>query len=286
MNHSIKTKLCCLVLLSSGPIQPHHQSWHWCAKSKVCLRDRPNIQNSRSTERLSLPALPRDLEINAEALPVSLQPLGQPSMPSLPESWTNRRMIPPSLATSTESSQLTGRGYVELSTAPAPPYLHGVHGTQSQQIAGGVCPSLVSQSLSKIQRRSFPTNAPIRICHIMPQHIEMSPAYAGPVEGTVPWIHTQNAPTLIPTKQPPVTSALPPEVTRTSAIPVEDNNVCVICLDAPSIVGLTHNDSTHLCLCLECSKLFKKGDKCPKCRAKIEIITRVYWEFNIFYHLW
>ena len=117
------------------------------------------------------------------------------------------------------------------------------------------------------------------------QRIQMSPAAATAgssstspaVEGAVPWTNNPVSTTLSPHyyNVPAVGRQAIPSQPNAAA---DDNeaNVCVICLDSPSTVGLTHKESTHLCLCLECSKMFKTGDKCPKCRAKIDIITRVF----------
>jgi hypothetical protein len=54
-----------------------------------------------------------------------------------------------------------------------------------------------------------------------------------------------------------------------------DNNVCIICMAAPISVSLVHsNETSHLCVCVECSDRLKAQvppGPCPVCRAPIVV---------------
>jgi hypothetical protein len=51
----------------------------------------------------------------------------------------------------------------------------------------------------------------------------------------------------------------------------DDSDVCVICMAAPKSVVLVHpNESSHRCVCVECSDRLKAtGAACPVCRSPI-----------------
>jgi hypothetical protein len=53
---------------------------------------------------------------------------------------------------------------------------------------------------------------------------------------------------------------------------------CVVCLDAPPLMGLKHGGTVHRCTCYACAvALVHKGDGlCPLCRQRIEEVLLVY----------
>jgi hypothetical protein len=57
--------------------------------------------------------------------------------------------------------------------------------------------------------------------------------------------------------------------------PEDDSHVCVICMAAPISVSLVHsNETSHLCLCVQCSDRLKAQvppGACPICRAPIVV---------------
>lgn len=60
----------------------------------------------------------------------------------------------------------------------------------------------------------------------------------------------------------------------------EDENLCVICLDAPKQGSFIHSggdDTAHMCCCMECAKqIMSTTKKCPMCRAAVERIIKTY----------
>jgi hypothetical protein len=63
----------------------------------------------------------------------------------------------------------------------------------------------------------------------------------------------------------------PPGMTLVVDGAAADEDMCVICYDAPVSVQLVHaNETSHLCVCVGCSDILKaRGDPCPACRAPI-----------------
>lgn len=53
---------------------------------------------------------------------------------------------------------------------------------------------------------------------------------------------------------------------------MDDDGLCVICLDKPKTCGFVHGASMHRCVCKDCAKtLQESGDGlCPVCRQKVE----------------
>lgn len=61
---------------------------------------------------------------------------------------------------------------------------------------------------------------------------------------------------------------------------MDDDNLCVVCLDKPKCCGFVHGTSMHRCVCQDCAKrLQESGDGlCPVCRQKIEhVITDFFY---------
>lgn len=73
----------------------------------------------------------------------------------------------------------------------------------------------------------------------------------------------------------------PPEYTPLGmdSMEMQDDELCVICLDKPKSCGFVHGSSMHRCVCTDCAITIREhGDGlCPVCRQKIEhVITDVY----------
>ena len=64
---------------------------------------------------------------------------------------------------------------------------------------------------------------------------------------------------------------------RDSAI--AEQELCVICLEAPAVAGILHERSVHVCCCRPCAtKCYRLTRKCPICRLPMErIITEIFW---------
>jgi hypothetical protein len=56
--------------------------------------------------------------------------------------------------------------------------------------------------------------------------------------------------------------------------PIKEENLCVVCLSAKK--QFCFMNCGHLCLCGECGKRFKAGDKCVICRQTCESVVKIY----------
>jgi len=58
---------------------------------------------------------------------------------------------------------------------------------------------------------------------------------------------------------------------------IDDDDLCVVCMEAPKNAMLVHGDSGHQATCLPCGqKLKESGLNCPICRATIQIVIKHY----------
>ena len=50
---------------------------------------------------------------------------------------------------------------------------------------------------------------------------------------------------------------------------------CVVCMSRRKSATIVHGNTGHICCCMQCAlTLWKKGDKCPICRAPIDNVIR------------
>ena len=59
---------------------------------------------------------------------------------------------------------------------------------------------------------------------------------------------------------------------------VVDEELCVVCLDAPRNALLLHSGEVgHMCCCMDCAQILKaRGDSCPLCRQHIDSVIRAF----------
>ncbi|XP_057299517.1 E3 ubiquitin-protein ligase Mdm2-like [Hydractinia symbiolongicarpus] len=56
---------------------------------------------------------------------------------------------------------------------------------------------------------------------------------------------------------------------------IDEDNRCIICLSKRKTATIVHGRTGHFCCCLSCAnKLENRGDKCPICRASIDLVIR------------
>ena len=61
-----------------------------------------------------------------------------------------------------------------------------------------------------------------------------------------------------------------------AAVPPAEGEVCVICQDAPALVGFLHGSTVHRCVCAPCADRIGVAGTCPVCRATVEKVLNVF----------
>jgi Zinc finger, C3HC4 type (RING finger) len=56
-----------------------------------------------------------------------------------------------------------------------------------------------------------------------------------------------------------------------------DDELCVVCLEAPKDAGLLHGSTIHKCVCIGCANsLLKSQSSCPVCRSVVERVVSIF----------
>jgi hypothetical protein len=57
---------------------------------------------------------------------------------------------------------------------------------------------------------------------------------------------------------------------------IDDDEQCVVCLDAPRSVMFMHGSSAHLCMCSGCERRYDwRGQGCAMCRQPVEDVVHL-----------
>jgi len=137
-------------------------------------------------------------------------------------------------------------------------------------------------------RAEYPSATFASVPSIHPPEFEAPQDIFSPVRSEDDESVTASAPPL-----PPEYYAPPPQETIEEVVPhetyaplgqesmeLDDNNLCVICLDKPKSCGFVHGTSIHRCVCQECAETVQKsGDGlCPICRQRIEHVITDFFD--------
>jgi len=57
-----------------------------------------------------------------------------------------------------------------------------------------------------------------------------------------------------------------------------EDRECVVCLAAPRTATIVHGETGHIACCMECARVLKaRGDQCPVCRMRIDLVIQHFW---------
>jgi hypothetical protein len=86
----------------------------------------------------------------------------------------------------------------------------------------------------------------------------------------------QNLTTPVVTVVQPLTTVAPVESTLTSD--VDDDKICVVCMNAQRNATFVHQGTGHTVCCMTCANMIKDTDKgCPVCRQRVEFVIQNFF---------
>ena len=74
---------------------------------------------------------------------------------------------------------------------------------------------------------------------------------------------------------PPPSAPPPPSNPAAASLP-SGADLCVVCQDAPALVGFLHGSTVHRCVCAGCAERIGAAGRCPVCRAQVEKVLHVF----------